>query len=166
MSWNTAAIFVRGRGIDEVAGALPGLASYERMNETVDWSFATSGSYGDRVSLAESHGWCQVWDPYMSVVPDLDSAAPALKDTTALSVTFSGVSDSYEFSVYVDGARVRSVCFSEGEPVVESGDELPVEAGLPLPDEGPDEDYLWELITEFTGLELVSDLQYTVYTKA
>ncbi|WP_084965003.1 hypothetical protein [Thermoactinospora rubra] len=168
MGWNTSALFVRGRSIAEVVGALSDDSDYAPSGERLSADHAWSHSPGQRLYLAVENGWCQVWDTDQRIVTDIDrrlesGALTTLKGTRALAVLFSSVSSIYGLWLYDDGTLVRSSVFHNGEPVVDVGTPLPVESQVEMPSWGPDEDFLWAVINEVTGLTADIDQLFEVY---
>jgi len=168
MGWNTSALFVRGRSIDEVVGALPDDAAFAPSGEQLNADSAWSNSPGQRLYLALENGWCQMWDTDQRIAPDIDrllasGALGTLKGTRALAVLFSSVSSIYGLWLYDDGRLVRGIVFHHGEPVVDVGAPLPVESEVEIPSWGPDEDFLWAAIKDVTGLTADIDQLFEVY---
>ncbi|MFG1947372.1 hypothetical protein [Nonomuraea sp. NPDC048826] len=159
MGWNTSALFVRDRSIEEVAGCLAD-AAYAPGHDRASADQAWSGRPGRRLYLAESGGWCQLWDPDQRIPFEIESF---LKGTRVLAVVFAGVSSVYGFWLYDDGELVRGSVLENGEPVVDLGEPLPVEARVRIPEWGPDEDFLWEVIGDVTGLTAAVDQTFEVY---
>ncbi|UWP79018.1 hypothetical protein [Dactylosporangium fulvum] len=90
--------------------------------------------------------------------------APACRPPAAgLSVVFSSVASTYAFTLFEGGAETRQFVSSEGETVVDEGTPLPVEAGVEIPEWGPDEDFIWAVIEAVTGRGYAADLRYQVY---
>ncbi|MBU2667159.1 hypothetical protein KOI35_26990 [Actinoplanes bogorensis] len=156
MGWNTSVLFVRDRTADE---AVDELAITEFSGELVEADQATSALKPDALYAADSGGWAQVWNPRMDVVMGWEPTGPA----DALVVFFSSVSSTYGFSLFTNGERTRYYVFAEGVAVEDEGTPLPVEAEIAVPTWGPDEDFLWSIITAVTGLRYDEDLRYRVY---
>lgn len=87
-----------------------------------------------------------------------------LTGTRALWAIFSSVSSSYGFTIYDGGSPVRGILYADAEPVYEVGEPLAVESAVGIPEWGPDEDFVWAVTTEVTGLAYDSDRQFEVYT--
>ncbi|TDD06588.1 hypothetical protein E1292_14830 [Nonomuraea deserti] len=171
MGWNTSALFVRGRSIDEVVGSLPGDAGFVPSGERLSADHAWRHTPGQRLYLAEAGGWCQMWDTDQRISLDVgdlleSGALTTLKGTRALAVLFAGVSGVYGWWLYDDGALVRGVVFQDGEPVVDVGEPLAVESRAGIPPWGPDEDFLWTVINDVTGLTATVDQLFDVYAVA
>lgn len=168
MGWNTSALFVRDRSIDEVVDSLPDVVGYVPRDERVSADFAWSHSPRERLYLAEDGGWCQIWDPDQRIPLNVDrwltsDVLGTIKGTQALAVVFSSVASVYALWFYDDADLVRHVCFENGEARAETGDPLPSESGVEFPSWGPDEDFLWHVIKNTTGLEANLDQLFTVY---
>lgn len=165
MGWNTSALFVWDRSIDEVVGALPDDAEFAPSGERLSADHAWGHSPGQRLYLAEEHGWCQMWDPDQRIAPDVDRRfeSGVLKGTQALAVLVSSVSSIYGLRFYDDGTLVRGTVLHNGEPVVDVGTPLPVESQVEIPSWGPDEDFLWAAINAVTGLTADVDQLFEVY---
>ncbi|TDD07536.1 hypothetical protein [Nonomuraea diastatica] len=168
MGWNTSALFVRGRSIGEVIGCLPDNTEFLPSGERLSADHAWSHSPAQRLYLAEADGWCQMWDADQRIPSDVDNlfktGAPwALQGTRALAVLFSSVSSIYGLWLYDDGELVRGLVFHNGEAVVDAGEPLPAEARVDIPAWGPDEDFLWTLINDVTGVTAKVDQTFEVY---
>lgn len=168
MGWNTSALFVRGRSIDEVVACLPDDTDYLPSGDRSSADQAWSNRPWQRLHLADTAGWCQMWDPAQRIPTDIDNllktgALGALKGTRALAVLFSSVSSIYGLWLHDDGELVRGMLFHDGEPVVDLGEPLPVEARVDIPEWGPDEDFLWAFINDVTGLTATVDQVFEVY---
>jgi hypothetical protein len=168
MGWNTSALFVRDRSIDDVLGFLPDVFEYEPTRKELTADYAWSSSPGRCLYLADEGGWCQLWDPDQRIPPrvgdliEMDGPG-ALKGTQALAVVFSSVMSTYALWLYDDANLVRHICFMDGEPAEVFGEPLPVEAQIEIPSWGPDEDFLWSVIRAVTGLNSNIDQPFTVY---
>lgn len=156
MGWNTSVLFRQGVAVDE---AVDDLAITEFSGELVDAEQATSTLKPDALYAAESGGWAQVWNPASDLVIGWEPTDSA----SALVVFFSSVASTYGFTLFTDGEAVRRYVHSEGEVVEDEGEPLPIEAQVTLPSWGPDEDFLWSVITAVTGLAYDKDLRYRVY---
>ncbi|MFI5495927.1 hypothetical protein [Actinoplanes sp. NPDC051859] len=156
MGWNTSVLFRRDVTVDE---AVDDLASTEFSGELVGADEATSALKPDALYAAESDGWVQVWNPMMDVVMGWEPTDPA----DALVVFFSSVSSTYGFTLFTNGERTRHCVYADGVAVEDEGTPLLVEADIALPSWGPDEDFLWSIITAVTGLRYDEELQYRVY---
>ena len=168
MGWNTSALFVRGRSIDDVLGFLPDVFAYEPTGQEVSADTAWSTTPGARLYLAREGDWCQLWDPDQRFPPRveriIDTDGPGtLRGTKALAVLFSGVISRYALWLYDDGDLARHVCYHDGEPVERFGDPLPIEAEIEIPSWGPDEDFLWGVIKAVTGLTADIQQRFAVY---
>ncbi|MCP2168427.1 hypothetical protein [Goodfellowiella coeruleoviolacea] len=159
-------MFVRGRSTDEVVACLPDVFYYESRDERVDADQAWSSAPGQRLYLADEGGWCQLWDPDQRFPPRLDELGD-LADTTALAVVFSSVSDIYALWLYADGELVRHTCAQGGRPEPlygrAVGEPLPAESRVGDPADGPDENTLWAVIKEVTGLSADTNQSFAVH---
>jgi hypothetical protein len=156
MGWNTSVLFRQDVTADE---AVDDLAITDFSGELVGADQATSALKPDALYAAESGGWAQVWNPMMDVVMGWEPTDPA----DALVVFFSSVSSTYGFTLFTNGERTRHYVYADGVAVEDEGTPLPVEAETSLPSWGPDEDFLWSIITAVTGLRYDDKLQYRVY---
>jgi hypothetical protein len=156
MGWNTSVLFRQGVSADE---AVDDLAITEFGGAVVDAEKATGGSEPNALYAAESGGWVQVWNPAMDLVVGWEPTDTA----TALTAFFSSVSSTYGFTLFVDGELARRYVYSEGAVVEDEGTPLPAEAEIVLPSWGPDEDFIWSVITAVTGVTYDKDLHYRVY---
>ncbi|MFB4273175.1 hypothetical protein [Nonomuraea sp. GTA35] len=168
MGWNTSALFVRDRSIEDVLGFLPDVFEYKPTRKELTAEYAWSSSPGQCLYLADEGGWCQLWDPDQRIptrVGDLvEMDGPGvLKDTQALAVVFSSVKSTYALWLYEDAHLVRFICFMDGEPVEVFGEPLPIEVQIEVPSWGPDEDFLRSVIRAVTGLNDNIDQPFTVY---
>lgn len=167
MGWNTTALFVRDRSADDLIGFLPDAVGHVLDGRRVTADQAWSFSPGERVYVAETAGWGQLWDPEGRFVADVEGRSGTLKGTRALAVLFSSVTSTYAFWLFDDGALVRRVCYVNGEPsdvlggIV--GEPLPVEGRVEIPSWGPDEDFLWSVISDVTGLTPDIDQRFDAY---
>ncbi|MBB5868275.1 hypothetical protein F4553_001654 [Allocatelliglobosispora scoriae] len=156
MGWNTSAVFVADRTPQQALTLLVGDEHADQVGELVTADAATSGLRGDVLYAAQTGGWSQVWDPSMRYAMGIGQAAAGDRigiaaGTRILTVIFASVSSTYGFEVFDDGALTRAVVYADGEPVVESGEPLPVESTITLPSWGPDEDFVWSVIEAVTG---------------
>ncbi|MBM2623890.1 hypothetical protein JIG36_51220 [Actinoplanes sp. LDG1-06] len=156
MGWNTSVLFVKGVTADE---AVDDLAITEFSGELVEADRATSALKPDALYAADPAGWAQVWNPRMDVVMGWEPTGPV----DALVVFFSSVSSTYGFSLFTGGERTRHYVYAEGAVVEDEGTPLPVEAEVALPSWGPDEDFLWSIITAVTSLRYDGNVRYRVY---
>ena len=172
MGWNTTALFVRDRSVDELVASLPDVLDYVLDGEQVSADQAWSFSPSERVYLAETDGWVQMWDPegrFAGKVEDWQDGGSfgVLKGTLALAVLFSSVMSTYAFFLFDDGGVVRPSCYQNGEPsdVLGGtvGEPLPIENQVEIPSWGPDEDFLWSVIADVTGLTADIDQPFNVY---
>ncbi|WP_433181399.1 hypothetical protein [Actinoallomurus sp. CA-150999] len=132
------------------------------------WSFSPS----ERVYLAETAGWSQMWDPEGRFAGKVEgwldrSELDTLKGTRALAVLFSSVMSTYAFWLFDDGGLVRHVCYENGQSsnVLGGtvGEPLPIEDQVEIPSWGPDEDFLWSVIANVTGLTADIDQRFNAY---
>ncbi|TDD08023.1 DUF6928 family protein [Nonomuraea diastatica] len=156
---------MRGRSIDEVAGSLPDDVEFVPTGERVSADHAWRHTPGHRLYFAERDGWCHMWDTDQRISIDVGNllesgALTALKGTRALAVLFSSVSSIYGFWLWDDGELARGVVFHNGEPVVDDGEPLPAESRADISSWGPDEDFLWAVINDVTGLTATVDHGY------
>ncbi|MFI5937903.1 hypothetical protein [Actinoplanes sp. NPDC051494] len=135
------------------------LAITEFSGELVAAEQATSAHEPEALYAADPGGWAQVWNPMMDLVMGWEPTDRA----DALVVFFSSVSSTYGFTLFTEGERTRHYVYAEGAVVEDEGTPLPVEAEIALPSWGPDEDFLWSIITAVTGLRYDDKLQYRVY---
>jgi hypothetical protein len=156
MGWNTSVLFRQGVAADE---AVDDLAITEFSGELVDASQATGSLRPDALYAADAGGWAQVWNPRMDVVMGWEPTDPG----NALVVFFSSVSSTYGFTLFKNGEQTRNCVYAEGVAVADMGTPLPVEATIAVPSWGPDEDFLWSIITAVTGLRYDEELRYRVY---
>ncbi|GAA2700600.1 hypothetical protein [Nonomuraea recticatena] len=172
MGWNTTALFVHDRSVDDLVDSLADVVSCLKDDQQVTADQAWSFSPGDRVYIVETAGWAQMWDPdgwfAGNVKGWLDRGGlGALKGTQALAVQFSSVMSTYAFWLFDDGELVRHVCYENGEPsnilggIV--GEPLSIEDQVEFPSWGPDEDFLWSVIENVTGLTADINQQFNAY---
>jgi hypothetical protein len=169
VGWNTSALFVENRTLEEVLGFLPDVFSYDPTGETVSALEAWAGSPGDRLYGAVSGGWCQIWDPDQRFAPRVEriletDGAGTLEGTRAVALLFSSVTSTYAFWLYQDGALVRHATFESGKCIQEGGEPLAIESQVALPSWGHDEDFLWAVVTAVTGLDADEDQQFGVFS--
>ena len=91
MGWNTSALFVRDRSVDDVVNSLPDVVDYLACDERVSADSAWSQSPGERLYLADDGGWCQMWDPDQRLALNVDrwlamDVLETLRGTQALAV--------------------------------------------------------------------------------
>lgn len=173
MGWNTSALFVRDRTVDDVIAFLPDVYSYEPTGEVVSSEQAHAGSPGGRLYAAvtptREASWCELWDPEQRLATrvekliELDGPG-TLQGTTALAVIFSSVTSTYGFWLFEDGELKRRVMYETGECIDESGDRLPVEDTVEVPSWGHDEDFVWALIASVAEIELDDARSYAVFS--
>ncbi|GAA0525634.1 hypothetical protein GCM10010172_02630 [Paractinoplanes ferrugineus] len=156
MGWNTSVLFRQGVTADE---AVDDLAITEFSGELVEAGQATGALKPEALYAADPGGWAQVWNPMMDLVMGWEPTDPG----TALVVFFSSASSTYGFTLFTDGERIRHYVYADGVAVEDEGTPLPAEAEVPVPSWGPDEDFLWSIITAVTGLRYDAQLRYRVY---
>ncbi|MEV4517345.1 hypothetical protein AB0K00_51380 [Dactylosporangium sp. NPDC049525] len=144
MGWNTSALFIQNASTADAVAVLTPTA-LARDGRLVGVDEATSGLADGVLFAAETGGWAQVWDPSMELA--LACEPPG----NALTVVFSSVTSSYAFTLFTAGEVVRELVYVDGDPVVDTGTPLPVEASVEFPSWGPDEDFLWTIIEAVTG---------------
>lgn len=154
MGWNTSAIFVDSHDPLTLASA-----ATRATGEQVGADTATSGRMRGFLYTARTGPWHELWDPSLEHVLTM----PDLGGHRGLSVIFSSVSSSYGFSLYDERGLVRKIIYSDGEPVAEDGAPLAVEARLEFPSWGPDEDFLWAVIEDVTGISFDLERSYDVH---
>jgi hypothetical protein len=172
MGWNTTALFVRGRSVDDLVGCLPDVVDYVLHDRQSIAEEAWSGSPGERVYLAETAGWTQIWDPEGRIAGKVEGWLErgdlgTLKGTQALAVLFSSVMSTYAFWLFDDSGLVRHICYESG---VSSnvlggivGEPLPIEGQVEIPSWGHDEDFVWSVIKNVTGLAADIDQRFIAY---
>lgn len=156
MGWNTTALFLHGASADEAVAALT------PADPTGEWAGpdeATSASRADVLFAGTAGGWAQVWNAGGDLVPMWRPAGPA----TALIVLFSSVASTYGFTLYEGGDLRRQFVVSEAETVVDDGAALPVESAVQIPSWGPDEDFIWAVVTGVTGTGYDETMRYQAY---
>jgi hypothetical protein len=156
MGWHTTALYVQGT---TAAEAVAVLGPADPTDQWVEPDRASTGPFGDRVYAAEVGGWAQVWHAPFDLITDCDPPGPA-----AVVAFFSGVVSTYGFTLFADGAMVRQFVHSEGVTLIDEGQPLAVETAFELPSWGPDEDYIWAVITAVTGTTYDDDVTYRAYT--
>ncbi|MEH1014063.1 hypothetical protein V6U90_13250 [Micromonospora sp. CPCC 206060] len=154
MGWNTSALFVADHDPLTLL-----TATTTATAEETDGAEATSGLRHDVVYTARTGQWHELWDPSLEHV----MSVPDLAGHRALSVIFSSVTSSYGFSYHDGPTPARRIVYTDGQPVVDDGVPLPVEQGLTFPDWGPDEDFVWAVIEEITGITFDADRRYQVH---
>ncbi|GIH08706.1 hypothetical protein Rhe02_67730 [Rhizocola hellebori] len=152
MGWNTSALFARG---EDVLALLPVPVTPTGATATADE--ATSGLAEEVVYVSRAEEWQQLWDPSVIHLADADTGQ------NSLSVFFFGVSSSYGFILVEDGEVVRRLIYVDGEPSIDEGEPLPIEAEIPHPSWGPDEDWVWAIIKDVTGITYDEDRIFEVY---
>lgn len=156
MGWNTSALFVQGVSAAEAVALL---APATPAAGLVPADEATSGLADGVLFAAETGGWAQVWDPSLELVATCEPPG------NALAVMFSSVSSTYAFTLFAAGEVVRQVVYAEAGAVVDTGDPLPVEAAIEIPSWGPDEDFLWSVISSVTGTGYQDALPFQSYSR-
>jgi hypothetical protein len=156
MGWNTSALFVRG---EDALSLLP--VSTTATGTTADvYQATTSSGSGDVFYVAQTGEWQQLWDPSMTYVVDSQLGR------NTLSVFFSSVSSSYGFTLVEEGTLVRRAVYADRELVVSEGEPLPIESQIPVPSWGPDEDWVWAIVNDVTGLTYDEDQTFDVHAYA
>ena len=156
MGWNTTALYLQGASADEAVAAL---TPADPTGEWVGADEATSAFRPDVVFAGTAGGWAQVWNPGGDLVPLWKPAGAA----TALTVMFSSVASTYGFTLHEGTSTRRQYVFSEGAVVVDEGAPLPVESAVPIPSWGPDEDFIFSVVTAVTGTAYDETVQYQAY---
>lgn len=159
MGWNTSALFVQGASAADAVAVLTAAATLESGGRLVGADEATSGLADGVLFAAEAGGWAQVWDPSMDLAPACEPPG------NALTAVFSSVTSSYAFTLFAAGEVVRELVFVDGEPVVDNGSPLPVEATVEVPSWGPDEDFLWTVIEAVTGAGYQESLPFQTWQR-
>jgi hypothetical protein len=156
MGWNTSALFIQGASTADAVAVL-GAATPADGGGLVGADEATGGLADGVLFAAETGGWAQVWDPSMQLAPTCEPPG------NALTVVFSSVASTYAFALFTAGEVVRELVHVDGEPVVDTGTPLPVEASVKFPSWGPDEDFLWAVIEAVTGTGYPEDVLFQAW---
>jgi hypothetical protein len=169
MGWNTSALFVEGREPDTVLRFFPDVFEYVDTGDRVTADAAWSASPGERLYVAKTGDYCQVWDPDQRFVPRIENMFESagtrrLFGTRVLALAFSSVTSTYGFWLYDDANLVRRVHFESGKELEPLGEPLPCEADAKLPDWGHDEDFLWHIARSLTGLGPDVETEFAVYS--
>lgn len=168
MGWNTSALFVENRTIEDVIRFLPDVFGYEPTGETATGEMATSGAARETLFLRADGDWVEAWDPDLRLLPRIEKIVEGdgpgtLAGTRALMVIFSSVTSSYGFILYEGGVITRKIFYSEGNVIDEYGEALPVEHEVEMPSWGYDEDFVWAVIESVTGRTHDLEAAYQVY---
>ncbi|GAA4904091.1 hypothetical protein LX16_3729 [Stackebrandtia albiflava] len=157
MGWNTGAAFVSSV-TEEVALTAVGLTSDPA--EWVSADEATGAFATDVVFTSRCGDWTEIWDPELRVTARMLEKSTPVHSGGLLAVVLSSVSSTYGFAWFQNGEAVRRAVFQDGEPVVSAGAALPVEAEIPIPSWGPDEDYVFAVVRKLTGWDYDPDRRY------
>ena len=167
MGWNTSALFVHDRSVDDLLRLLPEEVLCVPTDAEVTAEEATSAHPGGRIYLAEGETWTQLWDPDLRFVPgtekSIEDGPRRLDGSRLLAVIFSSVASIYGFWLHEEGELVRRTIFQSGELIDEVGKPLAFESAIEVPSWGHDEDFIWAVIRAVTGQDYDPDQRFTVH---
>jgi hypothetical protein len=170
MGWHTSAVFVRGLSLDQILRFVPPDRVLTRQGE-VSAIEAWAASPEDRLYVASSGGWSQLWEPERSFAFELDEVIyhqepeiELLRQTRALCVDFDSAASRYAFKLFDDAEMIRHARYDSGRLSIAEGTPLPIESAYTPPRWGHDEDFLWSVIREVTGLAQDESLRYRAYS--
>lgn len=126
--------------------------------------FVSLPSTGAVAAAGEVRGWGAVVRHAGAPPPTPAQLAALSKGTRAFAFTLASARTLFGYAWWVDGKCVRAATHEAGEEVEAEGTQLRAERGIPLPDLGPDEDFVLTLLERLTGLtiEELDDGRYEV----
>ena len=108
-----------------------------------------------RPAVGELDGWTVLVDTLFAVPDQAEVVHRATRGRNGYAFLWQAASASHGFGAHHDGAGYRSAFRSGGEWMIDSGEALPEEGGLPFAEDP--EGALAELASRLTGLDLADD---------
>lgn len=108
-----------------------------------------------RPAVGEMDGWTILVDTLFAVPDQAEVVHRATRGRGGFAFLWQAASASHGFGVHNDGLTQRSAFRSGGAWMIDQGEPLPEESGLPWDDDA--EGALAELASRLTGLDLVDD---------
>ena len=156
MTWRAAGWVVVDKSPAELRQAVE-----DTLDEIGPMSGYRPTGFGDvSFALGDTKGGAALWDPIgkLAFGPRGEDLRRALsRGTRLVAFQVNSESEKHGVRVYEDGEPVRVVEIESWRVVRESGDVLPVEAGIPPRIVGRDEDWVFDLLEKATGVAF-SDL--------
>lgn len=121
-------------------------------------------STGAAAAAGKVRGWGALVRPAAAPGATDAQLAALSKGARAFAFTLASARTLFAYAWWVDGKCVRKASYEAGEEVEAVGPQLRAERGIPLPDLGPDEDFVLTLLERLTGLtaEDLDDERYEV----
>lgn len=126
--------------------------------------FVSLPSTGAVAAAGKVRGWGALVRAAAAPAATDAQLAALSKGTRAFAFTLASAKTIFAYAWWVDGKCVRKALHEAGEEVETVGPQLRAERGIPLPDLGPDEDFVLTLLERVTGLtgEDLDDERYEV----
>ncbi len=164
MGFNTAFLMIEGATAADADQLLrthfEAADLFAASRKEIEFEAASASSLPPNVALGMVGGWAVLWADTALVWGEFPQAASSGR--CVLACLLSSVGSCYGFSWFADGALRRAAIFQEGAHIENVGEPLAEEAGLSVPDWGPDEEYVFELTARLTGVSQ-SDLMAALY---
>lgn len=165
MGYNTAFLMVEGLMAAGAAGLLEALFDaadlFTPAEDEVGFEAASSQFLHPNLALGAVGGWAVFWNPNAQLLRS-DFPQAVSRGRRALAGLLGSVDSRYGFHYYVDGVTRRGIVY-EGNTILEKiGAALPEEGGLAAPVWGPDEDFVFGIMAQMTGVSW-NDLEAATY---
>ncbi|MEQ9337775.1 MAG: hypothetical protein RJQ03_11350 [Miltoncostaeaceae bacterium] len=141
-------------GRADLMAAIPGLREAPEEGPTT-LSELISARRRARPAVGEMDGWTILIDTLFAVPDQAEVVHRATRGRNGHAFLWQAASGSHGFGAHHDGAVYRSAFRSGGEWMIDAGEALPEEAGLPFVEDP--EGALAELASRLTGLDLGDD---------
>jgi hypothetical protein len=165
-------MFIRGVSIDQLLRFVPRDRVLTRQGDVCAIE-AWAASPEDRLYVATSGGWSQLWEPERVFAFELDEVIyhqepeiELLRHTRALCVDFCSVESRYALKLFDGAEMIRRARYDSGRLSIAEGTPLTIESASTPPGWGYDEDFLWKVIREVTGLVQDESLRFRAYSVA
>lgn len=113
-----------------------------------------------RPAVGEMDGWTLLVDTLFAVSDQAEVVHRCTRGRGGFAFVWQAASASHGFGVHHDGLTQRSAFRSGGAWMIDQGEPLPEESGLPWDDDA--EGALTELASRLTGLDLADDGIWTI----
>jgi hypothetical protein len=151
MGWKAAAILVENRTVDEL---LEELDIYRLSDREL---YMTDAWY--ELAVARVGTWLVF---FTGGKRQVELARALSNGTRAFAFDLNSIHTSYGFDYWVDGACVRSLCFTERECVRDEGKKLAAETKVRVPKWGHDDDWVLGVMKKVIGVgaDALEEIEY------